>query len=123
MENIRRIGEVSKLFVEAGLIVLCCFISPFAQEREMVRALVDEDEFIEIFVDTPLEECERRDPKGLYAKARAGQIANFTGVSSPYEAPEAPSLRIEGASESAEAACARVIEHFLQAQASTVESK
>jgi bifunctional enzyme CysN/CysC len=123
VENIRRIGEVSKLFVEAGLIVLCCFISPFAQEREMVRALVGEDEFIEIFVDTPLDECERRDPKGLYAKARAGQIANFTGVSSPYEAPQAPSLRIDGASESAQTACARVTEHFLQMQASTAKAE
>jgi bifunctional enzyme CysN/CysC len=123
VENIRRIGEVSKLFVEAGLIVLCCFISPFAQEREMVRSLVETDEFIEIFVDTPLEECERRDPKGLYAKARAGQIANFTGVTGPYETPKAPSLRIDGLNESGEEACMRIIEYFLLTQASTSADK
>lgn len=123
VENIRRIGEVSKLFVESGVVVLCCFISPFAQEREMVRTLVAPDEFIEIFVDTPLAECEHRDPKGLYAKARAGQIANFTGVSSPYETPKAPSLRIDGLNESAEEACMRIIEHFLLTQASTSADK
>jgi len=122
VENIRRVGEVARLFVESGLLVLCCFISPFAQEREMVRSLVAEDEFIEIFVDTPLAECERRDPKGLYAKARAGQIANFTGVSSPYEAPQAPALRIDGLGETASAAANRVIELFLDAQARSTTS-
>jgi bifunctional enzyme CysN/CysC len=101
--------------------VLCCFISPFAQEREMVRGIVADDEFMEIFVDTPLDECERRDPKGLYAKARAGQIANFTGVTSPYEAPEAPSLRIDGLHETADAAAERIVELFLQAQSKTQE--
>lgn len=118
VENIRRIGEASKLFLESGLVVICSFISPFAAEREMVRGLLGENEFLEIFVDTPLAECERRDPKGLYAKARAGQIANFTGVSSPYEPPLKPSLRLEGAIESAEDAAARVIELFLQLQTS-----
>ena len=122
VENIRRIGEVAKLFVESGLVVLCCFISPFTQEREMVRGIVADDEFIEVFVDTPIDECERRDPKGLYAKARAGQIANFTGVTSPYEAPEAPSLRIDGLHETADAAAERVVERFLQAQSETQES-
>jgi bifunctional enzyme CysN/CysC len=117
VENIRRIGEVAKLFVESGLVVLCSFISPFAQERDMVRNLVGDGEFVEIFIDTPLEECERRDVKGLYAKARSGQIANFTGVSSPYEAPHAPSLRIDGVRESAEAAAARIIGHFIDMQA------
>ena len=92
VENIRRVGEVAKLFVEAGTIVLCSFISPFRAERRMVRELFGEDEFLEIFVDTPLDDCMARDPKGLYAKALAGQIANFTGVSSPYEAPEAAEL-------------------------------
>lgn len=83
----------------------------------MVRNLVGDGEFVEIFIDTPLEECERRDVKGLYAKARSGQIANFTGVSSPYEAPHAPSLRIDGVRESAEAAAARIIGHFIDMQA------
>ncbi|HEX4197692.1 MAG TPA: sulfate adenylyltransferase subunit CysN [Caulobacteraceae bacterium] len=94
VENIRRVGEVAKLFVEAGTIVLCSFISPFRAERRMVRELFAEGEFIEIFVDTPLEDCIARDPKGLYVKAKAGQIANFTGVSSPYEAPEDAELVI-----------------------------
>ncbi len=94
VENIRRVGEVAKLFVDAGLIVLCSFISPFRAERRMVRELMGPGEFIEVFVDTPIEECARRDPKGLYAKAMAGTIKNFTGVSSPYEAPEAPELRV-----------------------------
>jgi len=87
VENIRRIGEVSKLFVDAGLMVLTAFISPFEKDREMVRNLVQDGEFIEIFVDTPLETCEQRDPKGLYKKAKDGIIPNFTGVSSPYESP------------------------------------
>jgi len=94
VENIRRVGEVAKLFVESGAIVLCSFISPFRAERRMVRELFAEGEFIEIFVDTPLEDCIARDPKGLYVKAQAGQIANFTGVSSPYEAPENAELVI-----------------------------
>jgi bifunctional enzyme CysN/CysC len=88
VENIRRVGEVARLFVDAGIIVLCSFISPFRAERRMVRELVAEGEFIEIFVDTPLEECIRRDPKGLYARAHAGKIKNFTGIDSPYEPPE-----------------------------------
>ncbi|RUM66475.1 MAG: adenylyl-sulfate kinase [Sulfurimonas sp.] len=87
IENIRRIGEVSKLFVDAGLIVLSAFISPFQDDRDRVRALVNDNEFIEVFIDTPLEVCESRDPKGLYKKARNGDIPDFTGISSPYEAP------------------------------------
>ncbi len=94
IENIRRIGEVSKLFVDAGTIVLTAFISPFQKERDAVRALVEEGEFIEIFIDTPLEVCESRDPKGLYQKARKGEIPNFTGISSPYESPEKPEIHI-----------------------------
>jgi bifunctional enzyme CysN/CysC len=81
--------------VDAGLIVLCSFISPFRAERRMVRELMQPGEFVEVFVDTPIEECMKRDPKGLYAKAVRGAISNFTGVSSPYEAPEAPELRID----------------------------
>ncbi|GLS18202.1 adenylyl-sulfate kinase [Labrys miyagiensis] len=88
VENIRRVGEVAKLFVESGTIVLCSFISPFEAERALVRSLVDPSEFVEIFVDTPIEDCIKRDPKGLYAKALAGQIKHFTGVTSPYERPE-----------------------------------
>jgi bifunctional enzyme CysN/CysC len=88
VENIRRVGEVAKLFVDAGLVVLCSFISPFRAERQMVRELVDAEEFVEIFIDTPLEECMRRDPKGLYARAKEGKIKNFTGIDSPYEIPE-----------------------------------
>jgi bifunctional enzyme CysN/CysC len=94
VENIRRIGEVAKLFVDAGVMVLCSFISPFRAERRMVRELVEQGEFIEVFVDTPIEECMRRDPKGLYAKAKSGAIPNFTGIDSPYEAPEAPEITL-----------------------------
>jgi adenylylsulfate kinase len=97
VENIRRIGEVAKLFVDAGLIVMTAFISPFRSDRDMVRKLVGEGEYLEIFVDTPLEVCEARDPKGLYKKARAGQIKNFTGLDSPYEAPERPELTLNTA--------------------------
>ncbi len=95
VENIRRIGEVSKLFVDAGTIVLTAFISPFQKERDVVRALVEKDEFIEVFIDTPLAICESRDPKGLYEKARKGEIPNFTGISSPYEAPAEPEIHVK----------------------------
>ncbi len=94
-ENIRRIGEVAKLFLDAGVVVLTAFVSPFRADRDKVRALVPEGDFIEIFCDAGLEVCEQRDPKGLYAKARAGEIKDFTGISSPYEEPEKPALRIE----------------------------
>jgi bifunctional enzyme CysN/CysC len=95
VENIRRVGEVAKLFAEAGLIVLCAFISPFRSERRMVRELFSEGEFLEVFIDTSIEECMARDPKGLYAKAVAGKIGNFTGVSSPYEVPENAELVLD----------------------------
>jgi bifunctional enzyme CysN/CysC len=95
VENIRRVGETAKLFVDAGLIVLVSFISPFRSERRMARDLVGEHEFIEVYVDTPLEVCMQRDPKGLYKKAQAGEIKNFTGIDSPYEAPEHPELRVD----------------------------
>jgi bifunctional enzyme CysN/CysC len=95
VENIRRIGEVAKLFVDAGLIVVTAFISPFRSDREMVRKLVKDGEFVEIHLSTPLEVCEQRDPKGLYVKARTGKIRDFTGVSSPYEAPENPELNLD----------------------------
>jgi bifunctional enzyme CysN/CysC len=94
VENIRRVTEVAKLMVDAGLIVLVSLISPFRLERRMAREMMAKDEFIEVFVDTPIEECARRDPKGLYKRAMSGEIRNFTGVSSPYEAPERPELHI-----------------------------
>ena len=94
IENIRRIGEVAKLFVDAGIIVLTAFISPFREERKKIRKLVDREEFIEIFVDTPFEICEARDIKGLYLKARKGEILDFTGISSPYEVPKSPEIYI-----------------------------
>lgn len=94
-ENIRRIGEVAKLFVDAGIITLTAFISPFRSDRDGVRALMDDGEFIEIYVKCPLDECEKRDPKGLYKKAREGKIPEFTGISSPYEEPEQPELVVE----------------------------
>jgi len=94
-ENLRRIGEVAKLMVDAGLLVLSAFISPHAQDREMVRQLFKPDDFIEIYVQCSIEECERRDPKGLYKKARSGDIPHFTGISAPYDVPEDPSLIID----------------------------
>jgi len=91
-ENIRRIGEVAKLFVDSGLIVITAFISPFKKDREFVRSLVEKGEFIEIFIDTPIELCQKRDPKGLYKKALKGEIKNFTGIDSPYEKPNNPEI-------------------------------
>ena len=113
IENIRRIGEVSKLFVDAGLIVITAFISPFKSDRQIARSLVDYDEFIEIFIDTPLEVCEQRDPKGLYKKARDGAIKNFTGIDSPYEIPESPQIHIETSKLSMED-CVQVIIKYLE---------
>ncbi len=94
-ENIRRIGEVGKLFVDAGLITLSSLVSPYRADRDQVRALLAEDQFFEIYVNTPLEICEQRDPKGLYKRARAGEIPNFTGISDPYEEPQAPELELK----------------------------
>lgn len=93
-ENIRRIGEVSKLMLDAGIMVMTAFISPFKKDRQLVRELVDEGDFVEIYCEAPLAVCEERDPKGLYKKARAGEIPEFTGISSPYEAPDHPELVI-----------------------------
>lgn len=95
VENIRRIGEVSKLLLDAGVIVLSAFISPFKADREQVKEIVGLSNYIEVFVDTPLEVCEQRDVKGLYKKARAGEVKNFTGIDSPYEKPESPDLVIK----------------------------
>jgi len=114
VENIRRVGEVSRLMTDAGLIVLCCFISPFAAERRLVRATAAEGEFLEIYVEAPLETVIARDPKGLYQRALAGQIKNFTGISQPYEAPEAPELTLNSAQDTAEALADCVIAELEQ---------
>ena len=95
VENIRRIGEVSKLFMEAGIITIASFISPFRTDRKKVRSILPEGKFVEVFVKAPLDVCESRDPKGLYKKARAGEIAHFTGIDSPYEEPEKPEITVE----------------------------
>jgi bifunctional enzyme CysN/CysC len=114
IENIRRVGEVARLLADAGLIVLTAFISPFRAERHMVRRMVPEGEFFEIFIDTPLAEAEKRDAKGLYAKARAGELKNFTGIDSPYEAPEAPEIRIDTTELTADQAAERIVEELLK---------
>ena len=115
-ENIRRVGETAKLMLDAGLIVLAAFISPFRAERRMVRELLPEGEFVEIFVDAPLAEAERRDPKGLYKKAREGRIPNFTGIGSPYEPPEHPELRVDTTRLSAEEAADEIVRYVLAAR-------
>jgi bifunctional enzyme CysN/CysC len=109
VENIRRVGEVAKLMVDAGLIVLASFISPFRAERRMVRDLFQPGEFLELFIDAPLEVAEQRDPKGLYKKARRGELKNFTGVDSPYELPEQPEIRIDTTLMTAEEAADEII--------------
>lgn len=113
VENIRRVGEVARLMTDAGLIVLAAFISPFRAERRMVRERLEDGEFIEVFVDTPLEEAERRDVKGLYKKARAGELKNFTGIDSPYEPPEHAEIRIDTTSMSAEDAAELIVARLL----------
>ncbi|MCS6890563.1 MAG: sulfate adenylyltransferase subunit CysN [Rhodovarius sp.] len=117
VENIRRAGEVAKLMLDAGLIVLAAFISPFRAERRMLREMFEEGEFVEIFVDTPLEVCMQRDAKGLYARALRGEIANFTGISSPYEPPEAPDLVLDGDGATAEELARQVLELVERRQA------
>ena len=114
VENIRRIGEVARLFADAGGLVLSAFISPYREDRDRVRGLMGLGEFIEVFVDTPLEICEARDPKGLYKKARAGEISNFTGLDAPYEVPENPEVHLETANLSVDEAAAQVIRYLDQ---------
>lgn len=111
-ENIRRIGAVAKLFAEAGIIAITAFISPYRADRDRVRATLAKGDFIEIFVDAPLEVCESRDPKGLYKKARAGELKGFTGIDDPYEAPLAAELVLDAASKSAEELADEVIAHL-----------
>ncbi len=113
VENIRRVGEVSKLFADAGLIVLSAFISPFASDRLMVRNLFPAGEFVEVFMSTPLETCEARDPKGLYRKARAGQIQDFTGVDSPYELPQRPEIVLDTAEQSVDACVDALLDYLV----------
>jgi bifunctional enzyme CysN/CysC len=113
VENIRRIAEVSKLFVDAGMIVLVSFISPFRSERQMARDLLDTGEFFEVYVNTPLQVCEERDPKGLYKKARSGQLQNFTGIDSAYEPPEKPEIIVNSSQMSAETLAEQIVETIL----------
>ncbi|WP_020405004.1 adenylyl-sulfate kinase [Hahella ganghwensis] len=112
VENIRRVGEAAKLMVDAGLIVITAFISPFRKDREMVRSLFEPTEFIEVFISTPIEDCEKRDPKGLYKKARAGLIKNFTGIDSPYEAPEDPEINVDTSILSIEEAVKEIVDYL-----------
>lgn len=114
IENIRRIGEVSKLFIDAGLIVLTAFISPFKSDRKIAKSLVEENEFIEIYVNTPLEVCEQRDPKGLYKKARIGSIKNFTGIDSPYEAPKEAQIEIKTDQLNLEESVKKIINYLIE---------
>lgn len=114
VENIRRIGEVAKLFVDSGTIVLTAFISPFIKDRLLVKDLLAEGEFVEVYVDTPLEVCESRDPKGLYKKARKGEIKDFTGISSPYEAPLIPNIHLRTENKSIEACVDEIVDYLLE---------
>jgi adenylylsulfate kinase len=114
-ENIRRIGAVAKLFAEAGLVTLTAFISPYRRDRNAVRASMKPGDFIEVFVDAPIEVCEQRDPKGLYKKARAGELKGFTGIDDPYEAPEKPELVLDAASKNAETLADEVIAYLKKA--------
>ena len=114
VENIRRIGETAKLFVDAGLIVLVSFISPFRAERRMARDLIEDGEFLEVFVETPIEVCQERDPKGLYKRALAGEIKNFTGLDSPYEEPKNPEIRVDTTSHSASKLADNIFDYMIK---------
>ena len=114
VENIRRIGEISKLFLDSGIIVLTAFISPFKSDRNLARSLVSKEQFIEIFIDATIETCEKRDPKGMYLKARNGEISNFTGISSPYESPENPELHIINNEITLDNASNQIIKYLIQ---------
>lgn len=111
-ENIRRIGEVSKLFASAGIVTLSAFVSPYRADRDAVRELLDEGQFVEIFVDASLETCEARDPKGLYKKARAGEIKGFTGIDDPYEAPQEPELTLDSDNKDVDTLAAEVVAYL-----------
>lgn len=120
VENIRRVAEVAKLMVDAGLIVIASFISPFHADRQMARQLFASGEFIEVFVDAPLDECEKRDVKGLYAKARRGEVKNFTGIDSAYERPRNPDLRLDTCALTAESCVEKIIQHLQCLNANSV---
>lgn len=122
-ENIRRIGEVSKLMMDAGLVVLTAFISPYRADRDIVRSLLKQDEFIEVFVDCPLDVCEKRDPKGLYKKARSGEIRNFTGIDSIYEAPVNPDLHIKTGEQSVEESVKIIVDYIESKKLIRLESR
>lgn len=111
-ENLRRIAEVAKLFVDSGVVVLASFVSPLKSDRDLIRNIIGSKDYVEVFVNTPLEECEKRDVKGLYAKARAGEITNFTGIDSPYESPANPDIEINGKTESIEESKQTVLEYL-----------
>lgn len=113
IENIRRISEVAKLFVDAGLIVSTAFISPFKADRAQARSIVNEGEFVEVFIDTPLAVCESRDPKGLYKKARAGEIPNFTGISSAFDVPENPDIHVKTAEQTIEQCADQIVDYLI----------
>jgi len=114
IENIRRIGEVAKLFLDSGIIVLTAFISPFKSDRDLARSLVEKEQFIEVFIDASLETCEKRDPKGMYVKARSGEISNFTGISSPYEPPENPEIHVINNKITLDDASDQIIEYLIE---------
>lgn len=114
IENIRRISQVSKLFIDSGLIVSTAFISPFASDRQMARDMLEAGEFIEVYIDTPIAVCEQRDPKGLYKKARAGEIKDFTGIDSAYDVPNTPEIHIETAKYSIEECAKQIVEHLAE---------
>ena len=114
VENIRRIGEVSKLFLDSGIIVLTAFISPFKSDRQLVRELFENNQFLEVFIDSALETCENRDPKGMYKKARSGEIKNFTGIDSPYEPPENPEIHVINNSITLDEASNQIINYLIE---------
>lgn len=113
MENIRRIAEIGKLFVHTGIVTLACFVSPTNDVRQLAREIIGEDDFKEVFVSTPIEECERRDVKGLYARARRGEVKNFTGISAPFEAPEHPAISVDTSRLTLEESVGQVVELIL----------
>ena len=116
IENIRRIGEVSKLFLDSGIIVLTAFISPFKSDRQLVRSLFEKGQFLEVFIDSSLETCEKRDPKGMYKKARSGEIKNFTGIDSPYENPENPEIHVVNNSITLDEASNQIINYLIKSK-------
>jgi len=113
-ENIRRIGEMSKLFIDAGVVALTAFISPYRQDREIVRSLVEDGDFIEIHCSASVDVCETRDPKGLYKKARSGEIAEFTGISSPYEVPDAPEISVDTGSKGLDECAQQILNYLIE---------